>query len=180
MFNNTFSFEQIRLIVISALSSVLGYFTPTAGFLLALVTMYAFNIWAGMRADGVSITRCNNFSFGKFKNSLFELLLYLIIVETVFSVMRNMGDAEAAKIVAKSISYVIAYVYMQNAFKNLIKAYPTRVALRIIYHVIRFEFARALPSHVQEVVLRVQEELDRYEQSRNNNVHSEASESKTN
>ena len=172
--------EQLRLIGVSLFSYVLGFFTPTKGFLLALVVMYAFNIWAGMRADGVSIVTCKNFSFSKFKNSLFELFLYLAIVETLFTVMRNMGDIEAAIVVAKSLTYVFMYIYMQNALKNLIKAYPKRIALRIIYHVIRFEFARALPSHVQEIVNRVQQELERDEQNRDNGLHSQTDEDKEN
>ncbi len=36
-------------------------------------------------------------------------------------------------------------VYLQNAFKNLIIAYPKNKGFRIIYHVIRFEFKRATP-----------------------------------
>lgn len=36
----------------SAISPVLAYYTPTKGFLLALVLAFAFNIYAGMKADG--------------------------------------------------------------------------------------------------------------------------------
>ena len=50
------------------------------------------------------------------------------------------------------------YVYVQNAFRNLIHAYPANKALRIIYHVIRFEFKRALPENVQKIVERVERE----------------------
>jgi len=60
-------------------SPLFGYLTPTKGFVYALVVMFAFNIWAGMRADGVAIVRCKNFSFRKFKNALCELLLYLFM-----------------------------------------------------------------------------------------------------
>ena len=35
---------------------------------------------------------------------------------------------------------------------------PTNKALRIIYHVIRFEFKRALPENVQRIVERVERE----------------------
>lgn len=109
-------------------------------------------------ADGVSVVRCRNFSFKKFKNALAELLLYLIISETIYSIMLNCGDDTAALIVMKSLTYVFMYVYVQNAFRNLIHAYPTNKALRIIYHVIRFEFKRALPENVQRIVERVERE----------------------
>lgn len=151
--------EQWRIIVISAVSPVLGYLTPTKGFVYALVVMFAFNIWAGMRADGVAIVRCKNFSFRKFKNALCELLLYLFIVETIFVIMNNCGDDQAAIVVVKTLTYVFMYVYLQNAFRNLIVAYPKELALRIIYHVIRLEFARALPSHLQPIIERLEKEI---------------------
>ena len=151
--------EHWRIIVISTVSPVLGYLTPTKGFVYALVVMFAFNIWAGMRADGVAIVRCKNFSFRKFKNALCELLLYLFIVEAIFVIMKNCGDDQAAIVVVKTLTYVFMYVYLQNAFRNLIVAYPKELALRIIYHVIRLEFARALPSHLQPIIERLEKEF---------------------
>lgn len=148
------------MIFATTASPLFAYLTPTAGFMYALVVMFAFNIWAGMRADGVSIVRCKNFSFRKFKNALCELILYLFIVETIFIIMKNCGDEKASIIVVKSLTYVFMYVYLQNAFRNLIKAYPTKVALRIIYHVIRLEFTRVLPGYWQPIIERYQREHD--------------------
>lgn len=50
--------EHLRMVSASAISPVLAYYTPTKGFLLALVLAFAFNIYAGMKADGVSFTCC--------------------------------------------------------------------------------------------------------------------------
>ena len=146
------------MMFITVTSPLLAYITPTKGFMFALIIMFAFNIWAGMRADGVSIVRCVNFRFKKFKNAIAELLLYVAILHVVYSTMAQCGDTEAALIVIKSLTYVFMYVYLQNAFKNLIIAYPKKVALRIIYHVIRLEFTRALPSYWQTIVERYEEE----------------------
>ena len=148
------------MIFATTASPLFGYLTPTKGFVYALVVMFAFNIWAGMRADGVAIVRCKNFSFRKFKNALCEFLLYLFIVEAIFVIMKNCGDENAAVIVIKSLTYVFMYVYLQNAFRNLIIAYPRNLALRIIYHVIRLEFARALPSHLQPIIDRLENEIE--------------------
>lgn len=153
------NWEQWRIIAVSTVSTIFGYLTPTKGFVYALVVTFAFNIWAGMRADGVAIVRCKNFSFRKFKNALCELLLYLFIVEAIFFIMKNCGDDQAAIVVVKSLSYVFMYVYLQNAFRNLIIAYPRNLALRIIYHVIRLEFTRALPSHLQPIIDRLEKEF---------------------
>lgn len=147
------------MIFATSLSPVLAYLTPTAGFMYALIIMFAFNIWAGMRADGVSVKHCKNFRFSKFKNALAELLLYVTIIYVIYSVMLQCGDDGAAMIVIKSLTYVFMYVYLQNAFRNLIKAYPKKIALRIIYHVIRLEFTRTLPSYWQPIIDRLENEF---------------------
>ena len=162
-----FNVDQIRIIFVSMFSSLLAYLTPTKGFLIALVVMFGFNIWCGMRADGVSIIRCKNFKWDKFKNALVELLLYLIIIEVVFSFMSLIGDGENSLLVIKTITYVFSYVYLQNAFKNLIIAYPRNKGFRLIYHVIRFEFKRATPTHVQGIIDRIENELDKEERYEN-------------
>lgn len=157
--------ENIRLVATSCLSYAFGWLMPTKGFVLALVLMFAFNCWAGMRADGVSIARCKNFSFSKFKNALVEILLYLVIIEMVFTIMASCGDNKAALVTAKSVTYVFIYVYLQNSFKNLVKAYPRKMALRVIYHLLRFEFTRALPSYLKPIIERVEKEIEKNEKS---------------
>ena len=156
--------ENIRLVATSCLSYAFGWLMPTKGFVLALVLMFAFNCWAGMRADGVSIARCKNFSFSKFKNALVEILLYLVIIEMVFAIMTSCGDSKAALVTAKSVTYVFIYVYLQNSLKNLVKAYPRKMALRVIYHLLRFEFTRALPSYLKPIIERVEGEIEKAEQ----------------
>ena len=111
----------------------------------------------GRRGD---LYDAKNFRSESFKNALCELLLYLFIVEAIFIIMKNCGDDKAAIVVVKSLTYVFMYVYLQNAFRNLIKAYPTKVALRIIYHVIRLEFTRVLPGYWQPIIERYQREHD--------------------
>lgn len=158
MMDRLFSWEQLRMIFVTTVSPIFAYLTPTKGFLYALIIMFSFNIWAGMRADGISVKRCRNFSFRKFKNALCELLLYIVIVELIHSIMTNCGDGSESLVVIKSLTYVFAYVYLQNAFRNLIIAYPRNMALRIIYHVIRLEFTRALPSYLQKIIERIERE----------------------
>ncbi len=154
-----FTLEQWRIIIASTISPLLAFFTPTHGFIMALVIMFGLNIWCGMRADGVIICRCRNFSIGKFKNSLIELLLYLLIIEVTYTTMTMIGDSTEALIVIKSLTYIFIYVYLQNSFKNLIKAYPKNKSFHMIYHVVRLEFKRALPSHIQEVIDRVERDF---------------------
>ena len=50
-----FNWEQWRIIVIFTVSPLFGYLTPIKGFVYALVVMFTFNIWPGMRADDAAI-----------------------------------------------------------------------------------------------------------------------------
>lgn len=148
------SFEQLRLIAVSAFSSLIAIFTPTKGFVFSLVVMFAFNIFAGMRADGITIVRCHNFKMKKFRGALAELFIYLLIIETLQVILVECGDGDTGLIIVKSITYVFLYVYLCNAFRNLIIAYPNNAALRIVYHLIRLEFTRMLPDSWKPIVER--------------------------
>lgn len=165
MMDKVITCEQARMIAVSIFSTVMAFISPTTNFLLALVLSCAFNIWAGMRADGVTIIGCKNFSIKKFSQALWELMLYLIIVVLIYSVMGLCGDRNAAIIAVKSLTYVFMYVYVVNSFKNLIIAYPRKTALRVIYHVIRFEFKRAAPSHIKGIVERLENEFEKVEKN---------------
>lgn len=150
--------EQFRLVFASTFSMLLAVFSDTKHFILALVISFAFNIWAGMRADGISITKCKNFSFSKFWKAIVELWVYVGIIYIVQGIMYAIGDKEEALIVIKTITYIFIYVYCQNGLKNVILAYPTNKALRIVYHVIRFEFTRAMPTNIKDIIDRVERE----------------------
>lgn len=155
---NTLNAENWRMIIGSMFANIVGFLLPTKGFITALILMFGLNIWAGMRADKVSISRCKNFSFRKFKDAVAALLLFLLIIEAVFSIMAQCGDNTEALIVVKSLTYIFLYVYAQGTFRNLIIAYPKEPAFRIIYHAIRLEFKRALPTHWRPIIERYEEQ----------------------
>jgi len=151
--------ETLRMIFAPLTSVIIAMLTSTSGFIFALAIAFSFNIWCGTRVDGVSIKRCKNFSFSKFKNALFEMFLFISIIYIISLMMFSMGDREESLIITKSITYIFIYAYTMNSFKNLVKAYPKNKAIRIIYHLVRLEFMRALPSRVQAVIDRVEKEI---------------------
>lgn len=87
-----FNLEQLRIIFVSVTSPIIAYMTTTSNFIFALIIAFAFNLFAGMRADGVSILRCINFKFSKFKNALLEICLYLVIIHVLYSIVILCGD----------------------------------------------------------------------------------------
>lgn len=168
MMNPAITQEQTRMVFATMLSSVAAVISPIQGLFTMLLIMFGFNIFCGMRADGVSIIRCRRFSFSKFKNAAFEILLYISIISVLYFSMERAGDKEEGIIVSKILSYIFSYVYLQNSFKNLVRAYPKNRAYRMIYHFIRFEFAKMLPSRIGEVIDRISRELDKEEKEKEN------------
>lgn len=160
--------SQIRQIGVTVFSALLAFATPTEGFVLALVIAFGFNIFCGMRADGVSIVRCKNFSASKFKNAILEMLLYVSIVYVIYGIMLGCNDGTEALFVIKMLTYIFCYVYICNAFKNLIKAYPKNISFRVIYYILRFEFAKALPSYWKPILERLNQEFDKKEEENKN------------
>ncbi len=160
-----FDLEQIRLVIISALSPLLAILTPTEGFVIALIIGFGFNIFCGMRADGVSIARCKNFSWNKAQKAIFELALYFTIIYAIYSIVYMCGDKEEAVFAAKILTYIFDYAYICNGFKNLIIAYPKNITLRVIYHLIRFEIMKALPGYWKPIINRLNDEFDKYDKN---------------
>lgn len=160
--------SQIRQIVVTIFSAILAFATPTEGFVLALVIAFGFNIFCGMRADGVSVVRCKNFSASKFVNAILEMSLYLTIDYVIYGIMIGCNDGNEASFVIKMLTYIFCYVYLCNALKNLIKAYPKNVAFRVIYYILRFEFAKALPSYWKPILERLNQEFDKKEEENKN------------
>ena len=160
--------SQIRQIGVTIFSAILAFATPTEGFVLALVIAFGFNIFCGMRADGVSVVRCKNFSASKFKNAILEMLLYVSIVYVIYGIMIGCNDRTEALFVIKMLTYIFCYVYICNAFKNLIKAYPKNISFRVIYYILRFEFAKAFPSYWKPILERLNHEFDKKEEENKN------------
>ena len=146
------SYEQLRMIVVGCISALLAIVTPTRGFILALVLMCGWNIWCGMRADGVVIRTCKNFDKKKFRGALWELLLYLAIILILRSVMWLCGDGSESMYAVKTLAYIFMYVYLQHSFRNLTIAYPKNMAIWMIYLAIRLEFVKMMPSYLRPLL----------------------------
>lgn len=158
---NNFMPEQMRAIATLIVSTLAAIVSPTASMMGALTIACMFNIWAGMRADGVSVIRCRNFQWSKFSTAIYEFLLILAVIEMVRGIMFLCGDDGASMYPVKILTYAISIYYAQNGMKNLVKAYPTIRGLWILYLFIRFEWKRALPSNVSEKIAQYEEHVER-------------------
>lgn len=154
--------EQVRMVWTLLTSTLLAIVTPTGAFMGALTLASMFNVWAGMRADGVSVIRCKRFSWDKFLRALCEFMVILVVVELIRGIMYLCGDDSVSLYPVKILTYVACVIYLQNALKNLVKAYPKNKILWVVYLFIRCEWRKALPANVDAM-------LERYEQHVANN-----------
>lgn len=144
--------DQIRALGTLLTSTLIAIVCPTANMMAALTLACMFNIWCGMRADGVSVIRCHCFSWSKFSKALYEFMLILMVIELIRGIMFLCGDNDASMYPVKVLTYAVSIYYFQNAMKNLVKAYPESKGLWIVYLFIRFEWKKALPSNVAEKI----------------------------
>lgn len=136
--------EQMRRLLVGVLCSLIAAVSPTKGFVLSLALAWAFNVWCGMRADGVINRCCKNWSWKKFSYAMFELVAFLSIIELVAVITYSSGDAEAGIYACKTINYIFVWCCFENGLKNLCKSYPNTKALWIVYVFVRLEFTKIL------------------------------------
>lgn len=145
------------------ISSLVAAITPTGGFVTALLLAWSFNVWCGMRADGVINIKCQNWSWRKFAHALAELCMYLLIVEVVALITYSCGDANEGIFACKTINYVFVWYNIENGLKNLCKSYPKNRAFWIVYLFIRFEFTKML--RIDDLIKMYEEHVQKQEHS---------------
>ena len=153
--------QKLWPVVISVVAAALD---PTMGFVVAIILAGFFNIWCGMRSDGVTIINCRSFSWRKFIRALAEMLMFLIIVELLALICHSMGDHNVKVYACKTIGYCIVYCYIDNGLKNLCKAYPRSRGLWLIYLFVHFDFRR---------MVKIDELMAKYDNHVNNNSKSD-------
>lgn len=152
---NIFNIIGIKSIWAYLICAFTAALTPTANFVLVTCLACMFNLWCGMRADGVTNIRCKNFSWKKFRYALAELAIFLLVMELISLLVHLMGDASASIYMCKIIAYCISYCYIDNGLKNICKAYPTSKGLWMVYLIVHLDFKR---------ILKIEELINRYEE----------------
>lgn len=141
-------YDTLQGAVAACFTAIMAYFDSTSSFMIALMLAFTFNILAGMRADNVrlKIERIyppklfQNFNGNKFKDSLFELLLIIIIIYGLKGIADLMGLEDTTTYVVKYLTWIALYVYIRNALRNLSRVYPKNKFIKIAYIVIAFKF----------------------------------------
>lgn len=151
------------LVLLSAAAA--AYFDTTITFLYALLIGFAFNIFAGLRADDVKITMTRFPSFGivnykgkKLVDSLKELCLITFITYMLKAIIDLMKFDEKSAYVVQVLIAIAIYYYVKNGLRNLGKAYPKVRWIKMLYHLVSFKFKEMMPGIVNDAIDKEEEE----------------------
>lgn len=146
--------KDLQAPLMGVVSIVAAYFDSTFTFMIALFAAFAFNILAGLRADEVKFTmwRLLNFDGHKFKDSLKELLLIVVITYFLKGVMDLMQHNEKSVYAVQILTWIALYYYIRNSLRNLSQAYPKSSWIKVVYHLFSFQFGKMMPESVNEAI----------------------------
>lgn len=160
--------KDIQAPLMGLVSIVAAYFDSTFTFLIALFAAFIFNILAGLRADDVKFTmwRLINFDGHKFKDSLKELALIVMITYFLKGIMDLMQHNEKSVYAVQILVWIALYYYLRNSLRNLSKAYPKIKWIVVVYHLFSFQFGKVMPESVNKAIEKAEEEEE--DENKNN------------
>ena len=141
-------------------SIIAAYFDSTSTFMAALFIAFVFNIIAGLRADEVKFNmwRLINFNGNKFKDSLKELFLIVVITYFLKALMDLMQHNEKSVYAVQILVWIALYYYVRNSLRNLSKAYPKNKWIVVVYHLFSFQFGKLMPESVNQAISKTDKE----------------------
>lgn len=152
--------KDMQVPLMGFVSIIAAYFDSTFTFLIALFAAFLFNILAGLRADDVKFTmwRLINFDGHKFKDSLKELALIVMITYFLKAIMDLMQYNEKSVYAVQILVWLALYYYVRNSLRNLSKAYPKIKWVVVVYHLFSFQFGKIMPETVTKALEKAEEE----------------------
>lgn len=139
---------------------ILATFGGTYTYLSALMLAFGFNIIAGLQADnvGFQMKRFANFKGRKLKDSLKELLLITVVTYAIKALIVLMNYENHSIYAVEIMIWIAIYYYVTNSLRNLNKAFPNVKWVKVIYHIVSFQFGKMMPDFVNQAIKKTEEE----------------------
>lgn len=135
--------DDIRILFVGMFSAVCSFFAPITDYVFALTIVFLFDFLAGL----ISSILVNNekFKFSKFRRCLIDIMVYFIIITSIYAVGEFIHKPDGAIQCAAGIMFVIIYYYAVNIFRNLSILMPNNNSINFIYYVLSFEILSKYP-----------------------------------
>lgn len=146
--------KDAQLFFVSVISMFTAYFGTTASFVYAILVAFGFNILAGFKADEVRVKlwRLVNFNGHKFKDALKELFLILGVTYILKMLIDLMKHDDKSVYAVQILLALAVYFYFRNGLRNLSAVYPKNIWIKVIYHLVSFQFSAMMPSVVNKAI----------------------------
>lgn len=145
MINLTYmnGFDDIRILFVGMFSAICSFFAPITDYVFALTIVFLFDFLAGL----ISSILVNNekFKFSKFRRCLIDIMVYFIIITSIYAVGEFTHKPDGAIQCASGVMFVIIYYYAVNIFRNLTLLMPNNQPINFIYYVLSFEILNKYP-----------------------------------
>lgn len=145
MINLTYmnGFDDIRILFIGMFSAICSFFAPITDYVFALTIVFLFDFLSGL----ISSILVNNekFKFSKFRRCLIDIMVYFIIITSIYAVGEFAHKPDGAIQCASAVMFVIIYYYAVNIFRNLTLLIPNNQPINFIYYVLSLEILSKYP-----------------------------------
>lgn len=145
MINLTYmnGFDDIRILFIGVFSAVYSFFAPITDYVFALTIVFLLDFLVGL----ISSILVNNekFKFSKFRRCLIDIMVYFIIITSIYTVGKFTHKPDGAIQCASGVMFIVIYYYAVNIFRNLSILIPNNNSINFIYYVLSFEILSKYP-----------------------------------
>lgn len=145
MINLTYmnGFDDIRILFVGIFSAVCSFFAPITDYVFALTIVFLFDFLAGLLSS--ILVNNEKFKFSKFRRCLIDIMVYFIIITSIYAVGKFTHKPDGAIQCASGVMFVIIYYYAVNIFRNLTHLMPNNQPINFIYYVLSFEIFNKYP-----------------------------------
>lgn len=135
--------DDIRILFVGVFSAVCSFFAPITDYVFALTIVFLFDFLAGL----ISSILVNNekFKFSKFRRCLRDIMVYFIIIASIYAVGEFTHKPDGAIQCASGVMFIVIYYYAVNIFRNLTLLMPNNNSINFIYYVLSFEILSKYP-----------------------------------
>lgn len=135
--------DEIKILFVGVFSAICSFFAPITDYVFALTIVFLFDFFAGLISS--ILVDNEKFKFRKFRKCLIDIMVYFILISSIYTVGKLTHKPEGAIQCASGIMFVIIYYYSVNIFCNLSVLMPNNQPINFIYYLLSFEILNKYP-----------------------------------
>lgn len=135
--------DEIKILFVGGLSSICSFFAPITDYVFALTIVFLFDFLAGLISS--ILVNKEKFKFSKFRRCLIDIMVYFIIITSIYAVGEFTHKPDGAIQCASGVMFIVIYYYAVNIFRNLSILMPNNNSINFIYYVLSFEILSKYP-----------------------------------